>query len=163
MKKIIIAFRILLISLPLIALLAGFSTIASDDDIPPVNRKIVEFCEKHMNKRVGNGQCWDLAKYALDYAEADWHAPYSFGLIVDYRSEEIYPGDIIQFERVKIVENGQKMWAPHHTAIVFKVIAEGKYTVAQQNFNGVKRLKTADIDFNYLVKGKVTFFRPQEK
>jgi signal peptidase I len=134
---------------------------AAAQDTSSVNRKIVSFCEKNVNKKVGNGECWDLAKESLNSAGAAWTPPYEFGKIIPV-SSTVLPGDIIQFEKVKIVYP-DKSWKelPHHTAVVYKVLDRGKYIIAEQNSNNKKFVVLNEIDLNYVKKGKFTIFRPQ--
>lgn len=129
-------------------------------DTSIVNIKIVSFCEKHIGKKVGQGECWDLAKEALNFAKASWRPPYEFGKIIQ-PNKEVLPGDIIQFEKVKIIYP-DKSWKglPHHTAIVYKVLGPGKYIIAEQNANNKKVVDLSEIDLHFLKKGKFTLFRP---
>ena len=124
-------------------------------------KKIVFFCDKRVGKKVGNGECWDLAKEALNFAGANWSPPYEFGKTIPL-TNAVLPGDIIQFEKVKIVYP-DKSWKelPHHTAIVYKVLSSGKYIIAEQNSNNKKFIVLNEIDLNYVKKGKFTIFRPQ--
>ena len=75
-------------------------------DTLSVNQKIVSFCNNHINKKVGKGECWDLAKEALDFANAKWTPPYNFGKIISPKKEVVLSGDIIQFEKVKLIYIG---------------------------------------------------------
>lgn len=128
---------------------------------PPTNKKVLEYCEQQMNKKVDRGECWDLARFALDHADADWKSPYDFGDKVNFKKDKIYPGDIIQFENVKLTfKNGYATY-PHHTAVVYKVLSDRKYLIAHQNFAGKKKVHTWELDLNFLSKGKIQFFRPK--
>ena len=62
--------------------------------IPELNQRIVTFVLGHEGKKVGRGECWDLAAEALNSGGATWDGSYVFGDIVDWRKEEILPGDI---------------------------------------------------------------------
>ena len=127
-------------------------------DAADVNPKIIEFCKKSMGKKIDRGECWDLAKFALDYANADWNSPYDFGIIVDPNEANIIEGDIIQFENVKL---SNRTTFPHHTAIVYQVLEPKKYIIIHQNFNSVKKVSTLELDLNLLTKGSITFYRPR--
>jgi signal peptidase I len=133
----------------------------AQDTIKTVPSKVLSFCEKNMGKKVGKGECWDLAKEALDFASAEWTPPYLFGKKLT-KKELVKAGDIIQFENVKIIYP-DKSWKelPHHTAIIYKVISPGKYIIAEQNANNKKMVILSEIDLNYLKKGQFTVFRPQ--
>src|SRR5690349_15342332 len=62
-------FRMLLCSVFLVMVLAGTHA-APADDVPKMNAKVVEFCQKNLNKPVGNGECAALAFRALEAAGA---------------------------------------------------------------------------------------------
>jgi hypothetical protein len=127
----------------------------------PVTQKILAFCERNKDKKVGKGECWDLAKEALDASGADWTAPYGFGTELK-KKEAVQAGDIIQFEKVRIeYPDGSWKELPHHTAIVYKVLAPGKFTMAEQNANGKRFVTFSELDLNYLKKGKYTIYRPR--
>ena len=110
----------------IIAITLGIYTKALAQTIPPLNEKVIEYCNSQMNKKVDRGECWDLAKHALDHANAKWTPPYTFGEKVNFKKDEIFPGDIIQFVNVKLTfKNGYATY-PHHTAIVYEVLADGE-------------------------------------
>jgi hypothetical protein len=134
----------------------------TNENIPEINKKIVAFCDKNMGKKVGKGECWDLAADALNEVAAQWTSPYEFGKIIDNKKDIVFPGDIIQFEGVKLVYP-DKSWKsfPKHTAIIYKVINKGEYTIAEQNSNGKRFVVLSDINLNYLEKGKYQIYRPQ--
>jgi hypothetical protein len=131
-------------------------------DTLSVSQKIVSFCDKHIGKKVGKGECWDLAKEALDFSGAKWTSPYEFGKIVSPKKDAVLPGDIIQFENVKIVYP-DKSWKelPHHTAIIYKVISPGHFTIAEQNSNNKRFVVLSEIDLSYVKKGKYTIYHPE--
>lgn len=115
-----------------------------------------------MGKKVGKGECWDLAAEALNSSGAKWSPPYEFGKKLNEKKDMIFPGDIIQFEGVKLVYP-DKNWNsfPKHTAIIYKVINKREYTIAEQNSNGKRFVVLSDINLNYLEKGKYQIYRPQ--
>ena len=141
-----------------LTILLSYNTILAQNELPPVNQKILDFSTKSMGKKVDRGECWDLAKFALDYAGAKWEAPFDYGKIVDPKKDTILAGDIIQFEKVKS-SNGISF--PHHTAIVYKVISSGKYLIAHQNFNNIRKVGTLELDLSFVTKGSIKFFRPR--
>lgn len=126
-----------------------------------VAKKIIAYCDTNKGKKVGKGECWDLAKEALNAAGAIWTPPYEFGKELTKR-DFVLAGDIIQFEKVKIIypDNAWKE-LPHHTAIIYKVISPGKYILAEQNTNGKRFVVFTEIDLSYIKKGKYTVYRPQ--
>ena len=137
------------------------------DEVPVLNQQIVEFVNTKIKKRVGRGECWDLAFEALNSIDAQWDGKYKYGKEVFYKSECIYPGDLIQFERVKIkyekdgvVYRGDMA---HHTAIVHEVKGEGIFVLAHQNtaFSG-KKVGLSDLDVKNISRGKFKIYRPIE-
>lgn len=133
----------------------------SAQETSPVAKKILAFCDANKSKKVGKGECWDLAKEALNNAGATWTPPYVFGKELG-KKDIVLPGDIIQFEKVRI-EYPDGAWKdiPHHTAIIYKVAGTNKFTIAEQNANGKRFVQFSEIDLSYLKKGKYTIFRPQ--
>lgn len=130
-------------------------------EISAISKKILAFCDANKSKKVGKGECWDLAKEALNSSGATWTPPYVFGKELG-KKDVVLPGDIIQFEKVRI-EYPDGAWKdiPHHTAIIYKVADTNKYTIAEQNANGKRFVQFSEIDLSYIKKGKYTIFRPQ--
>ena len=80
---------------------------------------------------------------------------------IDPKKDTILPGDIIQFKNVKMADNKGQTWSfSTHTAIVYKVIGKGVYQVAEQNVNGIRKVKIDDLNYNNLKSGKMIFYRP---
>jgi len=139
-----------------------FASLAKSQEIPAKNKAIIAFIDSKKGKKVGKGECWDLAKAALDNASAVWTAPYGFGKEIDYKKETVLPGDIIQLEKVKIVNPDKSSQdIPHHTAIIYQVIAPGDYMVAEQNVDGKHSVIVAEMNLNNIKKGKYSIYRPQ--
>lgn len=111
-----------------------------------------------MGKKIDRGECWDLAKFALDYAGADWESPFDYGKVLDLEEEDVIAGDIIQFDKVEL-SNGT--YYPMHTVVVYKVLGPGKYLMAHQNFSMVKKVNTRELDLNLLSKGTIYFLSPE--
>ena len=143
------------------------SVVAQCDSISLINKKIVEFASSKMNKKVGTGECWDLAKFALEAANANWDGLYGFGRKLE-KGQCIMPGDIIQFEKVKVKWNdGQKDYMeqfPHHTAIIYSVSSNDQVELIHQNtgYNG-KKVTTSRLNFKGITSGKYTIYRPESK
>lgn len=139
-----------------------FVNAAKGQELPVKNKSIIAFAENKKGKKVGTGECWDLAKAALDNAGAIWTSPYGFGKEVAYKNESVLPGDIIQFEKVKIINPDKSSQEfPHHTAIIYQVMGSGKYIVAEQNSNGKRFVIFTELNLNNIKKGKYSIFRPQ--
>lgn len=144
----------------------SFTNNLSCDQIPELNKKIIAFVKSHLNKKVDRGECWDLAAGALDYAGARWDHDFNFGKKVNYKTECIYPGDIIQFEGVEIIYQQDNVFhrikLDHHTAIIFEVKEKGNYKVAEQNTsNTKKKVGINPVDISKITKGTFKIFRPQ--
>ncbi len=138
---------------------------ASMDTIPVLNQNIIKFVSKVIGKKVDRGQCWDLAAKALDEVGANWNHEYKFGVLLNPKLDSIYPGDIIQFENVKLKYeiNGGKFYEEmqHHTAIIYEVLNQTEFVLAHQNtgFSG-KKVGLSPIDLKTLKKGKIKIYRP---
>lgn len=137
------------------------------DSIPAINEKIVELALGKVGKKVGRGECWDLAKYALDEVNAEWDHFEKYGRKYNEKKECIMPGDIIQFEKVVIkYDDGgttftEKMF--HHTAIVVEVRENNELLIAHQNTAKYgRKVGTTTMNPDNVVKGDLLFYRPVE-
>jgi hypothetical protein len=145
----------------------------SHSNTPDLNTKIVRYVDTVIGKQVDRGECWDLAAAALSYAGAyldrsSQKSIYIFGQKINPSQEEVFPGDIIQIENVKLeYTNGDMIYTEnmaHHTAIIYEVIAEGHYKIAHQNtsFSG-RKVGISELNMDTIKKGKIIFYRPYEK
>lgn len=154
----------LLVIIAILLVSKGFS------QTPPQNKKIVNFLNTVIGKKVDRGECWDLANAALSASDSYFDRSskksiYIYGEPINPDKDQIYPGDLIQFKNVKLkytkdnVEYREQM--SHHTAIVYKVHGPGNFEIAHQNTSfsgkkvGVSALKLQDVE-----KGKLSFYRP---
>ncbi|QQR85161.1 MAG: hypothetical protein IPJ76_11085 [Flavobacteriales bacterium] len=131
-----------------------------------VNEQVVDFAQERMGKKVGRGECWDLAAEALNNAGATWDGSYGWGVVLDPGKDSILPGDIIQFKDVELEwEEGNsrnRMTMPHHTAVVMEVKAPGVFIIAHQNFGPIgRKVGTTELVMAHVKKGRATFYRPQ--
>lgn len=136
--------------------------------LPSLNQQIWDYTHQHVGKKVGRGECWDLAKYSLNEANAKWDGKLKYGKPIDPKKETVLPGDLIQFEGVKtehITADGYTHTATmtHHTAVVYKVKGKGSYEIAHQN-NAVsgRKVGVTDFDLDTVQRGKVRFYRPEK-
>jgi hypothetical protein len=135
---------------------------------PKLNKQIIEFVNSKIKKRVGRGECWDLAAEALQLTNAKWNGKYKYGKEVFYQSECIFPGDIMQFEGVKVkyVKDGfeYKEKMSHHTAIIHEVKGKGNFVLAHQNtvFSG-RKVGLSTLELKNITKGKFKIYRPIKK
>lgn len=132
---------------------------------PELNKQVIKFVDSKMKKRVGRGECWDLAAEALQLINAKWNGKYKYGKEVFYQSECIFPGDIMQFEgvTVKYVTDGfkYKEKMAHHTAIIHEVKDKGHFVLAHQNtrFSG-RKVGLSTLELKNITKGKFKIYRP---
>lgn len=133
--------------------------------LPPLNERVLEFVEDHFGKRVGRGECWDLAAEALNAAHARWDGRLEYGRLVDHTKEEVLPGDIIQLEEAEFrweeggAVNGITM--PHHTVVVTGIRSQGAFTIAHQNMEGIgRKVGAGELVLSRLIKGRILIYRP---
>lgn len=136
--------------------------------IPDLNKGVLDFALQHMGKKVGNGECWTLAAEALESAGAQYPQGFTFGR--ELKANETWlPGDIIQFTKCRFEENdGRHTWymvgTPNHTAIIQSSSNNNKQiTVIHQNVNNVRKVQVQNLDFNNMVKGRYSVYRPLPK
>jgi hypothetical protein len=140
----------------------------AQDSIPNLNKQIIEYVKSTIGKKVDRGECWDLANQALTRSNAEWNHEYKYGKLLDPKKDTIYPGDIIQFEGVKVkFKKGNTTYTEsmeHHTAIVYRVIGKGVYELAHQNtgFSG-RKVGLSTLDVGTITKGKMKIYRPVKK
>jgi hypothetical protein len=135
------------------------------DTIPELNQKVVEMARKQIGTTVGRGECWDLAALVLNKNGAKWDGKYEYGKKVDPEKECVYPGDLIQFEGVKIKYNrGNAVFTEtmeHHTAVINEVKSKGVYILAHQNTGtSGRKVGLSELDLKTIIKGKYQIYRP---
>lgn len=151
----------------------GFFTYAVKRKLPAdmlhveLNDKIIGFVTRAMGSTVGRGECWDLAQQALDTNLADWTRPTAFGRTLNPESDVIKAGDIIQFRNLKITERlpggiirNESLGAPDHTAVIYRVLGNKRYTLAHQNVRGKRSVITSDINLTNATGGTYWIYRP---
>ena len=139
---------------------------AECDSVPILNKQIVESVKTQMGKKVLRGECWDLASMALNQSGAKWDGLWGFGREVNYKSECVFPGDIIQFKGVKVeyMVNGSKYYETmkQHTAVIYEVKAKGEFILAHQNTSNTgRKVGTSPLNVKDISKGKISIYRPQ--
>ena len=145
----------------------------SKPEIPSLNQKVIIYVDSVIGKKVDRGECWDLAAAALNHAGAYLDRSsqkniYIFGKKINPRKENVFPGDIIQLENVKMeYTKGNGIYTesmPHHTAIIYEILGKDHYKIAHQNtsFSG-KKVGVSELKMSYIKKGKVTVYRPYKK
>jgi hypothetical protein len=151
-------------------LLSGFRPASlvlpgQSDPTPEINRKVVEYVEANMKKKVGRGECWDLAARALDHAGAEWDGKYTFGRLLDPETEDVLPGDVIQFEKVVTRDRSGNVAREErmnkHTAIVYRVLDTGVFDIAHQNTDMTgKKVGVTRFILDTVIRGDVMIYRP---
>lgn len=127
-----------------------------------LNQKVVAFLKANVGKRIGSGECADVATEALRVAGAkfikgspsrnpnatgvdspgtgdyDWGSlvkvvEYKSGRVVDSSpSTKIKPGDVIQYRNAVFKNGSSTSTATHHTAVVAAVDSQGRVTQVYQ-------------------------------
>ncbi|MGL1888419.1 MAG: hypothetical protein OCD76_18020 [Reichenbachiella sp.] len=147
-----------------------FLSLSSSADLPELNSKVIEYVDSVMGTKVDRGECWDLAAGALAYSGAYFDRSSMktvsiYGRKLNTKKEEVLPGDLIQFEGVKMEwKEGLTTYSAmmeHHTAIVYKVNAEMDYEIAHQNTGQWgKKVGVSNFRLDRVSKGKVMIYRP---
>ena len=135
------------------------------DSIPALNKQLISFVNSKLKTKVGTGQCWDLAQQALNTTDAKWNGQYVFGKEVNYKTDCIYPGDIMQFENVLVeYEKDGGQWQEtmgHHTAFIYEVKGKGDFLLAHQNFGPQgKKVGLTTLNLANIKKGEFKIYRP---
>lgn len=127
--------------------------------ITELQRDVVNFAADNIGRKIGRGECWDLADQALRAAGAEPPKGYTFGTPIPL--DEIQPGDILQFTAARFDEPGYWtiMGMPNHTAVVHAV-GDTRAFILQQNFDGKRYVTTYDLNLNNLTAGRLEAFRP---
>ena len=145
------------------------SAFAQDcDNAPELNKQIAKIAKSKLKKIVGRGECWDLAQYVLDGTGAEWDGYEVYGELIDRKTDCVYPGDIIQFEKIKLKYEkdgftySESMY--HHTAIVFKVLDNNEVILLHQNTEDHgKKVGESSLKFDSITSGKLLIYRPRKK
>ena len=165
MKQIENIFKLGLIFVLTISTLSFTKTNLQCDNIPEMNKQIIDFVKTNLGKKVGNGECWDLAADALNKINAKWDGKQNFGKEINYLKNCVYPGDIVQFEGVKLnYEIDKKIYVEsllHHTAIIYEVKEKGNFIIADQNTReSGKTVGTHAFEVKSITKGTFKIYRP---
>jgi hypothetical protein len=153
-----------------LALLLLLSSFAFKAELPELNAKIITYLDSVMGKKVDRGECWDLAAGALAYSGAYFDRSSMktvtiYGRELNYKKEEVLPGDLIQFENVELAwKDGNTTYKEtmgQHTAVVYKVNGPLNYEIAHQNTGQWgKKVGVSNLNLNNLAKGKLWIYRP---
>ena len=154
-----------------------------------LNQKILQFCKKSIGKKVGDGQCADLAYQALvvsgaespdDFRDNPAPGDYVWGeLVYGHKIQDgkhmetgdrkqVRPGDVIQMRDVVIEHEEdtdeyvtkETIDADHHTAVVSDVSENGMtYKVIEQNANEVPTVTTGELHLSDMKSGYLLVYR----
>jgi hypothetical protein len=135
------------------------------DEIPALNEQIIKYVQTKISKKVGRGECWDLAAGALNTVGAHWDKNYGFGRTVNEKKECVFPGDIIQLEGVTVkYKKGNMHYTEsmqHHTAIIYEVKEKYFFTLAGQNTGTTgKKVGLNPLNLRDITRGTYTIYRP---
>jgi hypothetical protein len=136
--------------------------------LPELNKEIIAFVKPNVKKKIGRGECWDLAAAALNSAGADWDGKYGFGRKIDLKKECVFPGDIIQMEGVRIKYSKDNAFyeenMQHHTVVIYEVKTQDSFVIAEQNTSYAGRKVSLNaLELKNITRGKYTIYRPQKK
>ena len=141
------------------------ATQVGNDSMPELNKGIIAFVNANIHKKVGRGECWDLAAEPLNTLDAKWDKMYEFGKKVNYKRDSIFPGDIIQFEGVKVEYKTGNMTIEqvmdHHTAVIYEVHGIGDYVLAHQNTGDFgRKVGLSNLNLKNIITGRFTIYQP---
>lgn len=105
--------------------------VSLEQNLPPMNRAIVDFARSNLRRQVLDGDCTRLVDEALKTAGTGKRGCYRWGRELGPR-EPWTPGDIVQMERVKVEMPGATRTFDHHTALVEEV-RPGELVMLHQN------------------------------
>jgi hypothetical protein len=151
------------------------------------NAKLVRFCRSYLGRKLGNGQCSELAVYGLPAANARLDFNNLWGSYVcqysasggrltvalgaagrdpkNPRRVDVRPGDILQYENVRFEKrwNGGYSYQayPHHTSIIERVSRDGSTVkVLEQNINGTQYVLETELYLPEMTEGTLRISRP---
>lgn len=136
------------------------------DAVPALNQEIVSYVKTTIGKKVGRGECWDLAQEALNKVNAKWDGGYGFGRKVNPKNECVFPGDIIQFSNVTVTYQKDRSYfmekMEKHTAIIYEVRSPEDLVLADQNTGmSGRKVGVHDLGIKNITTGTYTIFRPE--
>ena len=67
------------------------NTTVGCDSIPELNKQVIDFVKSKISKKVGRGECWDLASEALKSIDAHWDGRYKFGKEIFFSDRMYFP------------------------------------------------------------------------
>jgi hypothetical protein len=107
------------------------NTVSLEENIPAVNRAVVEFARKAVGTRVRDGDCTRLPEDCLKAAGVGKRGIYRWGRELGPR-EPWLPGDILQMERVFVKMPTGSRTNEHHSAVL-EDVSRDSITLLHQN------------------------------
>ena len=149
----------------LIVYILSFSICLGGDSLA-LNRSIVNFGVKNLNRTVNNGNCWVLPRDALVASGGKFPGPRGnykttiFGRQI--YPNQLIPGDIIFFQYARFSRYGKIYYSTgqFHYAIVERVYGSS-ISLLHQNFSGRRYVMRAYIDLREMRSGSIVIYRPQ--
>lgn len=136
------------------------------DDPLYLNKKVAEFVQNSIGKKIFEGESVDLPLEALKSAGAKWKFPTEtiFGKEVNTRYSDIEPGDILQFDNAEFENKKTKQgWNFSNNSLM--AVSYNKKTkllkFATQNFMGNPNVAVYDLELETLKRGSYKIFRPE--
>lgn len=140
---------------------------------------VAAWCLHKEGEQVGSGECWDLAHDALlkgcgKHAFVSTYYHHGFPILSVSGSsngpvfgndpaDEIRRGDVLQFKKATFKDraNGSTQMAgdPDHTSVVVDKIGE-RLIVAEQNVQGVRKVRKGEYVLGNITDGSVVVYRP---
>ncbi|KAF5096644.1 hypothetical protein D0Z00_002702 [Geotrichum galactomycetum] len=144
---------------------------------------VAKFGESVIGQQVGDGECWTLAKEAIDQSSHGYAmspAGYTHGALVYHAvggataplayNDSIRRGDILQFTSGKFetrdpatgaIRATSQVGSPNHTSIVTNVSANNRIVdIVHQNVGGSRKVQPGQHNLDEFVAGQVKIFRP---
>jgi hypothetical protein len=132
-------------------------------DLPPLNRKVLQFARDNFGKQVADGECAMLVLEAFAAAGARMPTPEEALARVFGRrlkaDEKPLPGDVVEFKGVRLEAKGVSTEIPFHTAILLTV-KDGKFVLLNQNVGGERKVTAFDLSGFELKRGELIVYRP---
>ena len=152
-----------------------------------LNAALVRFCRSYLGRRLGNGQCSELAMIGLPAIGAQMDLSNQWGTpVCNYgvaggrrfvqlggagvvrgnpRKANVKAGDLIQYENVKFERHWDGGYSvreyPHHTSIIEQVSRDGNtLKVLEQNVNGTQFIVETMLYLPDQTEGTMRITRP---
>lgn len=143
----------------------GFSSPEAIDAKDPLfyNKKIIEFVDNNIGKKVYEGENVDLCLEALKFAGAkqDFSSEYIYGKELNLRKTDIAPGDFIHFDDAEFEIRETKVgWKfRNQSIIVYKVMKNNVIKFAAQNLFNKPLVIIDEIDLKSHRRGYYKVYR----